>query len=131
MGLVAINSGETFGVDSRIEGLFPCGSSSAVMHKDTEYSQCVFFVLSSLAGLKRDLDSCGGSRSNWKAGIRCYMNRRWLRWNVDFFPVKFIVVTVELRGNVVKVVHRTMWGDALRGLLIRTRHQSRTVTGHA
>ena len=75
MCLVAINSGETFGVDSRIECLSPCGGSSVVVIQNgAEDSQCIFFVLFSLAGLERDLNSCGGSRSNWKAGIRCYNN---------------------------------------------------------
>ena len=106
MGLVAINSGETFCVDSRIEGLFPCGSSSAVTQKGTKDSQCVFFVLFSLAGLERDLDSCEGSWSNWKAGIRCCRTHSRLRWDADFFPVEFIVVAVELWGIVVKVVHK-------------------------
>jgi len=122
MGLVTIHSGETFGIDGGIEGLFPCGSSSAVMQNGTRDSQCVFFVLFGLTGLERDLDSCGGNRSNWKAGIRCCRTHLRLRWDVDLFPVEFVVVAVELRGIAVKVVHKMVRGDALRRLLIRTRH---------
>jgi len=70
MCLVAINSGETFGVDSRVESLFPCGDSKRHYHiEGTKDLQCVFFVFFSLTGLECDLNSCGGSRSNWKAGI--------------------------------------------------------------
>jgi len=116
VGLVAIYSSETFGVDGRIESLFPSEGSSVGVQKGVKDSQCVFFVLFSLARLERDLDSCGDSRSNWEAGVRCYSRRQthlWLRWNVDLLPVEFVVVTVELRGIVMKVVHRMVWGDAL------------------
>ena len=108
MDLVAINSIETFGVDSRVEGLFPCRGSSVVAQKGAQDSQCIFFVLFGLARLERDLD-CGGSRSNWKANVRCYSRRRTclrLGRDVDLLPVEFVVITVGLRGIVMKVVHK-------------------------
>lgn len=111
MDLMAIDSGETFGVDSGIESLFPCENLNAVVQKGAEVSQCVFSVLFTLARLERDLDCCGDGRGNRKANVWCCGRRwirLWLRRDVDLFPVELIVVTIELRGIVVKVVHRTV-----------------------
>ena len=108
MGLVAINSGETFGVDGRVECLFPCRGSSVVVRKSAKDLQCVFFVLFTFARLERDLD-CGDNRSNRKTDVRRYGHRRtrlWLRRDIYLFPVEFIVIAVELRGIIMKVVHR-------------------------
>ena len=108
MDLMAVNSSEAFGIDSRIESFFPYKGSSVVEQKGVTDSQCVLFVLLSLAGFKGNLDCCN-SRSNRNGDVRGY-NRRWpwlwLRWDVDLFPVEFVVVTVVLWGVAMKVVHR-------------------------
>lgn len=109
MNLVAINSGQTFGIDSRIESLFPYEGLSGVAQKGDKNSQCIFFVLFSLARLECDLD-CGDSRDDWKV-VGCYSRRwthLWLRRDIDLFPVEFVVVAVERLGIVVKVIHKTV-----------------------
>jgi len=130
MDFVAADSGETFGIDSRIECFFPCESSDVVASTVDGHSQCVFSILFTLARLECDLD-CGDSWSDRKADVRCYRHRwtsLWLRRDIDLFPVEFVVVAVELRGIIVKVVHKMVRGDALRGLLIRTRQVAHSHT---
>lgn len=56
MDLMATNSSEAFGVDSRIESFFPYKDSSVAKHKNITDSQCVLSVLFSLAGFKGNLD---------------------------------------------------------------------------
>ena len=69
MDLMAVNSSETFGIDGRIESLFPCKGSSVVKQKGTKDSQRVLSVLFSLARLEGDLD-CWDSRSDWNTDVR-------------------------------------------------------------
>lgn len=68
MDLMAVNSIETFGIDSRVECLFPCGGSSIVEQNSAKHSQHIFPVLFSLPGFKDDLD-CWDSRSNWNGDV--------------------------------------------------------------
>jgi len=56
MDLMAVNSSEAFSIDSRIESFFPYKGSSVVERGGVTYSQCVLFVLFSLAGFKGNLD---------------------------------------------------------------------------
>ena len=108
MDLVTINSGETFSVDSRVEGLFPCRGSSAVAWEGIKDLQRVLFVLFTLARLECDLD-CGGNWRDRKVDVWCYRRRwtrSWLRRDINLFPIEFVVVTVELWGIVMKVVHK-------------------------
>ena len=106
MDLVAIDSGQTFGVDSRIESLFPCEDLSGVAQKGAKDSQRIFFVLFSPARLECDLD-CWDSWGDWKVVVRCYSGRwtrLWLRGDIDLFPVEFVVVAVELSLSVMFTV---------------------------
>lgn len=115
--LMAFDSRETLGINSRIKCLFPCEGSGSVVQKGARDSQRILFVLFTLARLERDLD-CWDSRSNGDADIRSHARGGtclWLRRDIDFFPFEFVVVTIELRGIIMKVVHGMALGDASRG----------------
>lgn len=56
MGLMAVDSIETLGVDSCVECLFPCGGSSIAEQNGPKHSQSILFVLFGLAGFEGDLD---------------------------------------------------------------------------
>lgn len=106
--LMAFNSSETLGIGSRIKCLFPCRGSRIVAQRSAQDLQSALSVFFCLARLKCDLN-CGDGRGNWNADVRCCTCRwacLWLRRNVNLFPVEFIVITVELWGIIMKVVHK-------------------------